>query len=97
VSDAEEVLERGYAIGKREGGPRSPERIYKVESLSTKWSDEDVVVTATFIYERWCCNGHHELSDAAAAVGNALEIAVRHCEEERRERDNRAYEGEPDA
>lgn len=74
----------------REPRPGNPERIslLKFESAGYSTSGE-VLITATFRYDAWCCNGSHEIVDGINALATAIEQSVEH---EHRERMNRLEE-----
>ena len=67
--------------------PKSPERliIKSIDSVRFEDGDSRPYITATFIYEPWCCSSAHELIDSVVALNTAITIAERVVREEREE------------
>lgn len=58
----------------REPRPGNPERISLLKFEAAGFSDDGtVLITATFRYEPWCCNGSHEIVDGVNALSKAIE------------------------
>lgn len=55
-------------MGFREPRPGSPARL-RVKRIGTEFSEEGgIEVVVRMSYDTWCCNGTHELADAAKAI-----------------------------
>lgn len=79
----------------REPRPRSPERLTlkRIDFAGHDPEDTRVTVTVSFVYEPWCCNGSHEVTDAISAVVETFEAASEVAEKERLDNLNKEYEG----
>lgn len=71
----------------REPRPKSPERISikRIDFAGHDPEDSRVTVTVSFVYDTWCCNGSHEITDAISAVVDTFEAASAISEKERLE------------
>lgn len=70
----------------REPRPKSPERLRLVSIDSVRFDDENydsVVVKATFTYDKWCCNGMHEIADAVSALDRTVQSGKDKAEKKR--------------
>lgn len=79
----------------REPRPKSPERL-SVKSIDFAGHDPEdgqTIVTVSFVYDRWCCNGSHEVLDAITAVMETFEAASEMAEKERLDNLSKEYEG----
>lgn len=79
----------------REPRPKSPERlrVSKVNSAQFDPETGSLEVVVTFDYDRWCCNGSHEILDAITAVMETFEAASLQAEQERIKNLEKEYEG----
>lgn len=78
----------------REPRPGNPERVSLLKFESAGFSDDGtVLITATFRYEPWCCNGGHEIVDGVNAVSSAIEQSYESEKSARLGRLNDEYKG----
>lgn len=62
--------------------PRDPRRLHLTNKIETGYDDTGILlVTVTYRYDEWCCDGVHEAADAITAIE---EIHAEACDRRQR-------------